>query len=677
MIVVQCVVMIIEITIPNPSSTVTSKMATGTRQHRHGFHLKTLTLCILAWGIEITAASPPETLGPTERIIVEYFDKPNPSVLYLWPEGSPRNDSRNGKPEAAETSVQLRVTNTESPSLFVYPPPDDVPNTGAAMVFCPGGGYGKLAMSNPREFTDWMHPLGVTVATLKYHVPRSKNDPDHLWPLADAQRAMRVLRAHSERFGIDEDKIGIIGSSAGGHLAFNLCVNHDRRTYEPVDELDDQSCRPAFGMLFYPAYLTEKGTLQATPSLHVERINETTTPPLFVTLNGDDAFVHGSLRAMIELKKKKVPGELHMWAEGGHGGVFNKYPLAEHARPGIRFLVRHGILPQTSLESSDNWLNDTVATLNRNQSLPTRSDKPSASPPSALSGNELGPIDLDVQKRHGPPTRVYHLWPEGGARPDDPLIGVEETLRDRLLPGGSNVTVPTMTWFPANDSDGRTVLVFPGGGYNGLAYIHEGLDVCRWLNDQGINAFLVKYRTPRRTNFDKHHVALQDAQRAIRLVRSQASAFGTHPDAIGVLGFSAGGHLCALASTPQPNPSYEAIDSHDKVSPLADFGILIYPAYTTIEAETVDPLLLPKKVPMNPLFVATALDDKWTQGQFFFIHERVKAKQRIEYHIYEDGGHGKGMHEGKAFSFGQWPRECSRWLHDLRHEDGPVAKPES
>jgi len=443
----------------------------------------------------------------------------------------------------------------------------------------------------------------------------------------------------------------------------NLCVNHGHAAYESIDDLDNLSSRPAFGYLFYPAYLTGKKTMAANPGLHLERIDKKQTPPVFVTINGDDGFVPGSLRTMVGLKKAKVPGELHIWSEGGHGGVFAKYPLAEHARPGIRFLVRHGILSKSSIARSDAWLNQTVIALIADNNTAQPEAPTRAKLPKGVT--KMSPIDADVRQRYGKIREVYRLWPGEGTRRDDPVKGTDETVTQKSVVVGSKVTVPTMTFFPADKPDGRAVLVFPGGGYGVLAYEHEGLDVCRWLNKQGIHAFLVKYRTPRRQGLEKQAVALQDAQRAIRLVRSQAAAFGIRPGTVGVLGFSAGGHLCALASSPLDSPSYAAIDAHDKVSPVADFGILIYPAYTTTEGETVDPMLLPKVEPSAPLFVASALDDKWTQGQFFFLHERLKNKQRIEYHIYENGGHGKGMHNGAAFAFGQWPRECSRWLRGL------------
>ena len=621
-------------------------------------------LAAFCWGNSFSAVADRAKASEVELAVLDYFGDREAIVLRLWPEGSERNRSRNGKPEEAKLTNNLRYTNTESPSLLVYPPPAGVTNTGVAMIFCPGGGYGILAMSNPKEFTAWMNHLGVTVATLKYHVPRSKQDPNHQWPLGDAQRAIRVLRSAAKSLQLDADKIGIVGSSAGGHLAMNLCVNHGQRSYEPVDDMDQLSCRPAFGYLFYPAYLTKgKKSLDATSSWNAGGIDRQRTPPIFVTVNGDDGFLGGSFRAMIELKQAKSPGELHVWAKGGHGGVFTKYPLAEHARPGVRFLVRHGILSKSLVSRSDAWLDGTVKALNADRTTVQFKAPPAAQPP--MGDRNLSLIDADVRKRFGQAREVYRLWPDDGKRPDDPLQDAQETSLQRKVVVGSKVIVPTMTFFPAEQGDGRAVLVFPGGGYGVLAYEHEGLDVCKWLNGQGISAFLVKYRTPRRQGLQKHAVALQDAQRAIRLVRSQASEFGVRTDAIGVLGFSAGGHLAALASTPLDLPSYEPLDQHDEVSPLADFGVLIYPAYSTTQGKTVDPLLLPKRKTDTPLFVATALDDKWTEGQFYFLYERLKQKQPIEYHIYENGGHGKGMHNGAAFAFGQWPRECRRWLQDL------------
>lgn len=615
-----------------------------------------------AIAFEMVLAEP----NQVERQIIKYYNRPNPpTVIRLWPEASPRNQSRNRIPEAAQLTDKLRVTNTASPSMLVCPPPTEVPNSGIMMLFCPGGGYAKLAMPNPKEFTEWMNHLGVTVATLKYHVPRHSDDPNHLWPLADAQRAMRLLRSRAQEFNIDPDKIGIVGSSAGGHLAMNTCVNYAHPAYEELDEADKLSCRPAFGLLYYPAYLAKnKQTLEIDPSWNAKRINSQ-TPPIFMTINGDDGFITSSLRAVIELKKAKVPTELHVWQKGGHGG-FNKYPLLEHTRPGIRFLVRHKMLPETLIEKSDQWLDDKIAT-DYSTSV-TKPKTQQAVTPTLQGSTELSNIDADIAKQTQQERLVLPLWPDDGRRSDDPLKSEQETVEIKGIARGSQVTKPTLTYFPAKEPTDKTIIVFPGGAYNILAYQHEGIDVCNWLNQNNINTFLLKYRTPRRQGLAKHAVALQDAHRAIRLVRSQAKQLGIHPDKIGILGFSAGGHLCALATTDRKEQSYAPIDEHDQVSPIANFGVLIYPAYTTMDKkpETVDPNLISPKPSKVPLFVATAFDDKWTDGQLYFLHERFQQKQSIEYHIYENGGHGMGLKPDAPQSFGQWSRECLRWLDTIK-----------
>lgn len=624
-------------------------------------------LCLSILLIALPALAAPESAAPTdvERQVFEYMGHGEPTVLRLWPEGSERNNSSNGQAESGKLTDKLRITNLDKPSLLVYPPPAGVPKLDTAVIHCPGGGYRYLAMANPKQFVAWMNQLGVTVAVLKYHTPRSKEDPKHLIPLADGQRALRVLRHHAEDFGLDPDKIGIAGSSAGGHLAFNACLNHESPVYEPIDEIDKLSCRPAYGMLFYPAYLgKDRKSIQGHPSLEWDRIKQGKTPPIFMTINGDDSsFVSGNLAAMSLLSKNKVPSELHLWTKGGHGGCFDKYPFAEFARPAARFLVRHDILPEKQLKTSDDWLDPVVAELRKNKK-PAEADAPN--PPKGLADDELSAIDQAFRKAAGRSLAVYRLWPGDGTRADDPFKSETETLREAKnsgVPIASAVTAPTMTFFPADKPTGRCVLVFPGGGYGVLAWEHEGIKVAQWLNEQGSHAFVVKYRTPRRKGLAKHAVALQDAHRAIRLVRSQADAFGISPDNIGVLGFSAGGHLAALASTEQAEPSYQAIDEIDKVSPRPDFNILIYPAYTADKDGQVDPMLLQEKAG-PPTFIATASDDRYTLGQYPFVLSRLQTKTPVAFHVYETGGHGKGILPG-PHAFSQWPRECARWLEDL------------
>ena len=221
-----------------------------------------------------------------------------------------------------------------------------------------------------------------------------------------------------------------------------------------------------------------------------------------------------------------------------------------------------------------------------------------------------------VASRQGDsPAVVYRLWP-GGSRADDPQADLAEQLPQRpdgLVRIGS-VSQPTMHWWRPAQADGRAVVVFPGGGYNGLAAQHEGTEIAEWLNKQGITAFIVKYRVPRREGLEKHSVALQDAQRAIRIVRSRAKEFGVSADQIGVLGFSAGGHLAAATVHQFDQRSYEAVDAaklpYDQASAKPDFAVLIYPAYliTDRTGSEIDPLLkpLPSRADYPPMFLAVA-----------------------------------------------------------------------
>ncbi|HRX81335.1 MAG TPA: alpha/beta hydrolase, partial [Pirellulaceae bacterium] len=147
----------------------------------------------------------------------------------------------------------------------------------------------------------------------------------------------------------------------------------------------------------------------------------------------------------------------------------------------------------------------------------------------------------------------------------------------------ANVTQPTLTVFrPDKEKDtGAAVLICPGGGYNILAWDLEGTEVAEWLNSIGVTGIVLKYRVPRRKDREKHDAPLQDAQRAMSIVRSHADEWGIDAKRIGILGFSAGGHLSAATSTNFDKRNYDAIDDVDAVSCRPDFAILIYPAYLT------------------------------------------------------------------------------------------------
>src|SRR5688572_27539872 len=180
------------------------------------------------------------------------------------------------------------------------------------------------------------------------------------------------------------------------------------------------------------------------------------------------------------------------------------------------------------------------------------------------------------------------IWPDAVAPGDKGDIGAEynkEVDKNKLRI--TNVTLPTIAVHrpPADKDTGAAVVVCPGGGYNVLAMDIEGADVVKWLNDNGLTAILLKYRVPRRAGLEKHAAPLQDVQRAMGIARHRAKEWGIDPKRIGVMGFSAGGHLSASLSTNFDSRTYAPIDQADKESCRPDFAMLIYPFYLTLDED--------------------------------------------------------------------------------------------
>lgn len=226
-----------------------------------------------------------------------------------------------------------------------------------------------------------------------------------------------------------------------------------------------------------------------------------------------------------------------------------------------------------------------------------------------------------------------------------------------------NISRPTITVYrptPAKDT-GAAVVVCPGGGYSILAYNLEGTEVCAWLNSIGVTGVLLKYRVPGRLT-EKYLAPLQDAQRALSLVRSHAKAWGIDTHRVGMLGFSAGAHLSAVASTHFETHAYEPLDEADKESCRPDFTILIYPAYLTTDDLTK---LAPdiKVTPQTPpaFIVQTQDDTVHVENAYVYGLALKNAKVPAELHIYPKGGHGYGLRpSGDAVS--HWPQRAAEWL---------------
>jgi len=229
----------------------------------------------------------------------------------------------------------------------------------------------------------------------------------------------------------------------------------------------------------------------------------------------------------------------------------------------------------------------------------------------------------------------------------------------------TNVTVPTLTVYrPAADkANGACVVIAPGGGYSILAWDLEGTEVAEWLNSLGVTAVVLKYRVPKRPDDPKNLLPLQDAQRAISLVRSKASEWKLDPAKIGMLGFSAGGNLTAKTATQFDTRRYPAIDKVDEVNCRPDFAVLIYPAYLV---EKDNPTKLVADLPISdktpPLFFAHAGDDGVIPENSVQMYLALKkANVPAELHIYPTGGHGYGLRPN-GHDVTTWPARCGEWM---------------
>lgn len=263
------------------------------------------------------------------------------------------------------------------------------------------------------------------------------------------------------------------------------------------------------------------------------------------------------------------------------------------------------------------------------------------------------------------------LWPDGppGETVKLPAESDLTKTNDNFVAGRrlirlGNVSEPTLELHrPRPEIDtGAAVLVCPGGGYHILALDLEGTEVCEWLNSIGVTGVLLKYRVPKREGLEKHTVALQDAQRAMGLLRSRAREFGVDPARLGVLGFSAGGHLSASLST-TPVRAYPRVDAADDVSCRPDFAVLIYPAYLTVKEENdrVAPDL-PITPNTPPTFISISADDPVrVEGALFYSLALKKSSVPVELHVYPTGGHGYGLRRTEnPVTF--WPDRVADWM---------------
>jgi acetyl esterase/lipase len=254
----------------------------------------------------------------------------SPQVVELWPSTPPDEPGTIGaettrmSPKSERKQVEvfeptLLVTNVTKPTLTIYRP-DRNKDTGAAVLICPGGGYWNLYWQlEGEEVAQWLNSIGVTGIILKYRVPRRPDEPrgePARRPLQDAQRAVSLVRSKASEWGILPQRIGIVGFSAGGHLAIATATSFEKRTYEPIDAVDQISCRPDFAIPVYSGYLKAKDKDELATGLAIPA----GTPPVFLVHGSEDIVSppEGSVVMYLALKRAGVPAELHMYAATTH-----------------------------------------------------------------------------------------------------------------------------------------------------------------------------------------------------------------------------------------------------------------------------------------------------------------------------------------------------------------------
>lgn len=299
-------------------------------------------------------------------------------------------------------------------------------------------------------------------------------------------------------------------------------------------------------------------------------------------------------------------------------------------------------------------------------------------------------IDIGVWQP-GAGLRQIPLWPATMAIVRPELDGPETTVKGTRLVGGRiwqairNVAVPTMTLYPPKGANtGAAMLVLPGGGYEVVAIDLEGSEICDWVTARGMTCILLKYRVPQRWHPTRSHerapkvqLPLQDAQRAMVLVRQQAPKLGVDPHRIGVIGFSAGGHLAAAISNAETR-SYPAVDAADALPSRPDFAVLLYPGHLHDSAggrtstRLAPWLKVSPKAP--PTFLLHSVGDPTDSvyQSFTYAMALEQAKVPLEMHLYAAGGHAFGLRPSAAAITSSWPTLVETWLHSIGMLETPA-----
>jgi acetyl esterase/lipase len=469
----------------------------------------------------------------------------------LWPEGEIPNFQAH---QIAATTQEVKAPGFKAaehtmPHLDWYEAPAQ--KNGGCMLLISGGGYqsccdGVWIDRVAKKFTE----LGFVCVSLTYRTPRPQGLPIYQSAWADGQRAVRLVRSVAQKRGFDPEKIGAFGFSAGSHLTVLLATSALTPAYGAIDDLDQLPCHVNWAVPIYTAYALTDG-LDGPNTRDGDAIDvklsevfkfDAMTCPMALFHGGTDIYSpNGSTQIYRQLRRMKIPAEIHLFADRPHGFMGDP----DKGEEGTAY---------------DHWL-DRIAEFFRQMNYDGR-----------LGEEE----DLMARYPNDDARGDYSktpLWPEG-----------------RMPDVQTNQCLPYLEWHMPKDIRTKAIqIIYSGGSYKGNS--PEGFEVAparRYLNERGMTVVTLKYRTPRpQGGLAKHTTAWQDLQRAVRIVRSQAAAKGLDPDRIGIMGSSAGGHLTLMGATSSKRRSYWPIDDIDKIPCHAQWAVAIYPAYALTDgAET-------------------------------------------------------------------------------------------
>ena len=410
-----------------------------------------------------------------------------------------------------------------------YKAPAKEVSNGGCMILISGGSYECCCdIGYIRRWNERFTELGFQCVNLVYRTPRPVGLPIYQTAWEDGQRAVRMVRSEAEKRGFDPEKIGTISMSAGSHLALLLATSSQTRAYQPVDKLDSVPCHINWAIVNAPAYGTtdaESGTPATRQGYgsdvklsKVFKFDERTCP-MSLHHGGRDIYApQTSTLVYRQLRRMKIPAELHLYADKGHAAL--------GLERGVEFMRQMGFI--TPLAKAEKIM----------ERFPSDEQRASYS--------------------------KSNIWPEG-KMPD-----VQEKQ-----------CTPYIEWHMPKELKTKAIqIIYSGGSYAGND--PDGFEVAparRYLNEKGMAVVTLKYRTPRPANLSKHTTAWQDLQRAIKIVRKEAAERGLDPNRIGIMGSSAGGHLTLMGVTSSMHQSYLPIDEIDKLPCNVQWGIGIYPAY--------------------------------------------------------------------------------------------------